>query len=177
MYRFIDKSQCKCPDIWLIGMGSVYICLCQSDSGTLTVVDNFQWHGTAGDFTAGLSLPLQRLSIVNHWTSVTTCSKGKFCPGTPTTLSGLMISPSQRLRERRPMRDRRDRWDQPSVTEEEIMTVITGELCQDQPALEISDNWKPTKEFVLVNLIYILVTLVTVYESVGANTQVRTASD
>ena len=111
----------------------VYICLWQSDSGTLTVVDNFQWHGAAGDFTAGLSLPLQRLSIVNHWTSVTTCSKGKFCPGTLTTLSGLMISPSQRLRERRPMRDRRDRWDQPSVTEEEIMTVITGELCQTGP--------------------------------------------
>ena len=93
----------------------------------------------AVDFTRGPLLPL-RLSIVNHWTSVTTCSsRHSSPPGAQNHFIWINVW-SQPVREQS-----RQHWqartNQPG---EQLITVITSKLCQSDQSWE--RKYKPPQE-------------------------------
>ena len=91
----------------------------------------------AVDFTSELWLPL-RLSIVNHWTSVTTCSsRQSHCLGLRTILSGLMFPLSQWGNS--PGNTGIGWTNQPG---EELITVITVSYVR----ADLAGKYKPPRE-------------------------------
>lgn len=100
----------------------------------------------AVDFTRVPLLPL-RLSIVNHWTSVTTCSsRQSHCLGLRTILSGLMFPLSQWGNS--PGNTRLGWTNQPG---EELITVITVSYVRAdhgrEPWLQLASKFSQERFF------------------------------